>query len=147
MMDEEIDPQHDKRSLLRVTKEQVVLVSGTMLAATGVDLLAHLGPTGLVVGGILAFAAARHGQGLYEQVREALPSPAPTPSSQQRSNRSLFDWALGRFPDPAEEISPEEVERRDAPAAACDLLQQHDHTPTGVSLPRRLTIDEIVRHS
>jgi hypothetical protein len=83
--------------------------AGTFLAAGMVDLLAHLGPTGLVVGGIIAYAAARHGPELVEQVRENLPSPAlPQPSRQRstapaqqsgsQSKRTLLDRALGRFP-------------------------------------------------
>src|SRR5215471_16139875 len=79
-MDEQREEQQESHlpSVWHLTREQLTLASGTMLAATGVDLLAHLGPTGLVVGGILAFATARHGQGLYRQVQELL-SPAPEP--------------------------------------------------------------------
>src|SRR5215469_16663759 len=85
--------------------------TGTFLAAGIVDLLAHLGPTGLVVGGIIAYAAARHGPELVEQVRENLPSPAsPQQVSRQRSNapsqgdgskskRSFLDRTRGRFPE------------------------------------------------
>ena len=85
--------------------------AGTFLVAGMVDLLAHLGPTGLVVGGIIAYAAARHGPELVEQVRENLPSPAspqasrPTsnaPALRRESKRTFLDRALGRFP-PAEE--------------------------------------------
>ena|SRR5258708_40271684 len=88
--------------------------AGTFLVAGMVDLLAHLGPTGLVVGGIIAYAAARHGPELVEQMRETLPSPAlPQQASMQRSKaparqsgsqskRTLLDRALGRFP-PEEE--------------------------------------------
>ena len=99
--------------------------AGTFLAAGMVDLLAHLGPTGLVVGGIIAYAAARHGPELVEQVRETLPSPAfPQQASRQRSNapapqsgsgskRTLLDRALGRFP--AEEEDTILVEEPEAP--------------------------------
>ncbi len=45
---------------------------GTFLTVGAVDLLAHLGPTGLVVGGILAYVAAKHGPELASQAREAL---------------------------------------------------------------------------
>ncbi len=108
-MDEQREEQQESHlpSLWHLTREQVALASGTMLAATGVDLLAHLGPTGLVVGGILAFAAARHGQGLYTQV-QALLSPAPAPPRRSRlmkrrgHQRSVLDRALGRFPDALE---------------------------------------------
>src|SRR6266702_8881055 len=92
--------------------------AGTFLAAGMVDLLAHLGPTGLVVGGIAAYVASRHGPQLYEHAREALPSPparevsrqpvARSPRRQQRGQRerrgrSVLDRALGRFPEEDEE--------------------------------------------
>jgi hypothetical protein len=110
-MDEQREEQDDDTapsSLWHLTRQQVALAGGTMLAATGVDLLAHLGPTGLVVGGILAFAAARHGQGLYSQMQGLLsPAPAPPrrsrPMKQRGHQRSVLDRALGRFPDTLEE--------------------------------------------
>src|SRR5215469_8267765 len=109
-MDEQREEQQESHlpSVWHLTREQLTLASGTMLAATGVDLLAHLGATGLVVGGILAFAAARHGQGLYRQVQELLsPAPAPPrrsrPMKRQGQQRSMLDRALGRFPDTLEE--------------------------------------------
>jgi hypothetical protein len=78
--------------------------AGTMLAAGMVDLVAHLGPTGLVVGGIAAYVASQHGPELASWVREALPSPAPGVSRhpahppRRHGGRSLLDRALGRFP-------------------------------------------------
>jgi hypothetical protein len=107
-MDEQREEQqHDTTasSLWHLTREQVTLAGGTMLAATGVDLLAHLGTTGLVVGGILAFAAARHGQGLYRQVQglfSPAPTPAPAPPNAHPGKQSQRS-ALDRFPDTLEE--------------------------------------------
>src|SRR5260370_6114662 len=92
--------------------------AGSFLAAGMVDLVAHLGPTGLVVGGIAAYVASQHGPELASRVREALPSPAPLATKQAgkahtpRRNgggRSLLDRALGRFPD-AEDMRLEEVD-------------------------------------
>jgi hypothetical protein len=107
-MDEQHEEQQESHlpSLWHLTREHITLAGGTMLAATGVDLFAHLGPTGLVVGGILAFAAARHGQGLYSQVQGFLsPAPAPPrshPGKSRKNERSVLDRALGRFPDTLE---------------------------------------------
>src|SRR5258708_33776312 len=56
--------------------------AGTMLAAGMVDLVAHLGPTGLVVGGIAAYVASQHGPELASRARGALPSPAPLATKQ-----------------------------------------------------------------
>src|SRR5713226_4892442 len=87
--------------------------AGTFLAAGMVDLLAHLGPTGLVVGGIVAYAASRHGPDLLEQVRGALPArPSPsrqegaphTLASESGGKRSFLDRALGRFPAQEETV-------------------------------------------
>src|SRR5260370_10353306 len=50
--------------------------TGTFLTVGAVDLLAHLGPTGFLVGGIASYVAWRHGPELYEQVRGLLPHPA-----------------------------------------------------------------------
>lgn len=48
--------------------------AGTTLAATlPLDVLAHLGPTGIVVGGILSYVAWRHGPEIYSSVSGALP--------------------------------------------------------------------------
>src|SRR5258707_1389680 len=91
--------------------------AGTMLAAGMVDLLAHLGPTGLVVGGIAAYVASQHGPELASRMREALPSPAPLATKQvgkahlprRNGGRSLLDRALGRFPE-QEDMRLEEVD-------------------------------------
>src|SRR5260221_5281098 len=117
--------------------------TGTFLAAGVVDLLAHLGRTGLVVGGIIAYAAAKHGPELVEQVRENLPSPASPQVSRQRRNtvlaqhgrasagtraRSLLDRALGRFPEEeADTMLVEEEEEEDLPLL--DTLELGDLRP------------------
>jgi len=96
--------------------KQAATFAGSMAVTMGlVDVLAHLGPTGLLVGGIASYVAWRHGPELYEQVRELLPFPAQAGQSEpaaklpQRSGRSLLDRALGRFPEtlPASEQQDE----------------------------------------
>src|SRR5258708_8078703 len=76
--------------------------AGTFLTVGVIDLLAHWGPTGLVIGGILAYVAAKQGPELTSQVREALPSPpAGQPeveAPRQHGKRSFLDRALGRHP-------------------------------------------------
>jgi Mn-dependent DtxR family transcriptional regulator len=77
--------------------------AGTFLTVGVIDLVAHLGPTGLVIGGILAYIAAKQGPELANQAREALSSPpARQPEieePQQRGKRSFIDRALGRHPE------------------------------------------------
>ena len=100
--------------------------TGTFLAVGAVDLLAHLGPTGLVVGGIAAWVASQHGPQLASRVREALPSPdspsacgktrtAPSQPRGDQGTRSLLDRALGRF---AAEEDTVVVEEPEAPLVA-----------------------------
>src|SRR5713226_1617865 len=114
-MNEAQQPQEEFEDKQPVPLNQALgFGAGTFLTAGMVDVLAHLGPTGLVVGGILAYAASRHGPGLVEQMREAFPS-SPAPQVSRRagqgrnraeqhasSKRSFLDRALGRFPAPDE---------------------------------------------
>src|SRR5713101_3040224 len=87
----------------------------TFLAAGVVDLVGHLGLTGLVVGGIAAYVASQHGPELLEQVRGALPTrPSYTQAEKlhsrtSRSKRSVLDRTFGRFPA-HEETSLEDAE-------------------------------------
>jgi hypothetical protein len=111
---EEQPPEEEKRPLS--LGQSLSYGTGTFLAAGLVDLLGHLGPTGLVVGGIVAYAVAKHGPELVEQVREALPSPPAPPAVPRHvkqahtarqgggSKRSILDRTLGRFP--AQEDTP-----------------------------------------
>jgi hypothetical protein len=94
---------------------------GTFLAAGAVDLVAHFGPTGLVVGGIAAYVAAQHGPELVERARGVLsarpshrtPLEEPrTPASESGGKRSVLDRALGRFPV-REETYSEDTEDAD----------------------------------
>src|SRR5215470_17328810 len=125
--------------------------AGTMLAAGMVDLLAHLGPTGLVVGGIIAYAAAKHGPELVEQVRENLPSPAspqaarktrnaPSKPRGSQSTRTLLDRALGRFP--AEEEDTILVEEPEAPPI--EPGSQTRRLVTEIAHPIRLSPELVV---
>jgi hypothetical protein len=134
--------------------------AGTFVTVGVIDLLAHWGPTGLVIGGILAYVAAKHGPELAGQVREALPSPpAGQPEikgPQQHGKRSFIDRALGRFPKgelasaeaaaddtvivPGEEIEATTLQPEADPAFA------HTAAQTDVPGVARLTIEQIVSH-
>src|SRR5713101_3289076 len=54
----------------------------TFLAAGVVDLVGHPGLTGLVVGGIAAYAASQHGPQLLEQVKGAWPARPSSPQGE-----------------------------------------------------------------
>ncbi len=75
---------------------------GTLLAALPFDLLAHLGPTGLLVGGLASYVAWKHGPEVYDLMRDTLPFlPAlePEENAEKKQGRSFWDRALGRYPD------------------------------------------------
>lgn len=78
------------------------------LTMGGIDMLAHLGPTGLVFGGIAAIIAARHGKDILGHFKETFPVSGSEEEQEQemtqvtpsaRSHRSLADRLLGHFPD------------------------------------------------
>ena len=142
--------------------------TGTFLAAGKVDLLAHLGPTGLVVGGIAAYVAAQHGPELVERVREAFPPRAdgqPTEEvdqqgeekKQQHGGRRLIDRALGRFPEEKASPPPEGTAQDAAAPALLDDEEGARQPAEDAAFARaaaqkevpgvpRLTVDQIVRH-
>src|SRR5260221_9342869 len=94
-------------------KQSLSFGVGTFLTVGTIDLFAHLGPTGLVIGGIAAYVAAKHGPDLASQVREVLPSPPsmqPGIKERRRGKRSFIDRAIGRFPAPAQEETKQDAE-------------------------------------
>src|SRR5260221_237805 len=128
--------------------------------ATNRHLAAHLGPTGLVIGGILAYIAAKHGPELTSQVRETFPSPpARQPEigePRQRGKRSFIDRALGRFPKGelavAEAGAEDTIIVPEEDIEAANLQPEADaafaHTAEQLEVPGvpRLTIEQIVSH-
>src|SRR5258706_3585428 len=64
--------------------QQAKYAGATFATVGAVDVLAHLGPTGLFVGGLLAFVAYRHGPELVEGVRQYIPTSLSTPVSHER---------------------------------------------------------------
>src|SRR5579859_5613586 len=87
--------------------QQSVAFAGTTFVTMGmIDLLAHLGPTGLVLAGMAALVAYRHGPEVASQVRGIFPSPIPSDEENQEQGkpqklvpnpgaRSVLDWAIG----------------------------------------------------
>ena len=141
------DKLKEQRSLPLV--QSLTYGTGTFLAVGAVDLLAHLGPTGLVVGGIAAWVASQHGPVLASRVREALPSPGSpqacrktrtAPSQGSQSKRSLLDRALGRFP--AEEEDTIIVEEPAEPPP--EPNRQNRRLVTEIAHPIRLSPDLVV---
>ena len=124
---------------------------GTFLTAGVLDLVAHFGPTGLVVGGIAAYAASQHGPQLVGYLTEALPAgrlapPAVAPRRRGKSRsqpRSVLDRALGRFPD-------EDRQQDDTLPDDEDTLlvqDEEDEEEQDVWLPDSLTLGSLRPHA
>lgn len=116
MEEQQQEESNEQRASL---SQQLTYGVGTFLAAGAIDMIAHFGMTGLVVGGIAAYVASQHGPGLLEQAHEVIPARPMRQarrvvlSSEGKSQRSVLDRALGRFPANDAEQDVEEV--RDAP--------------------------------
>jgi hypothetical protein len=101
-------------------KQSATFAGSTLITMGLVDLVAHLGPTGLLVGGLASYVAWKHGPELYGYVRKRLSSShLPVSQAEQeeqqprRSGRSFLDRALGQYPDDQEEedlAQPKEAE-------------------------------------
>ncbi len=96
-MSEEVKKYEEKKYPV----QQSAICASSAAIVTGItDVLAHLGPTGLLVSGIASYIAWRHGPELYEQVRVLIPTPAQAgqsePVEQHPQRRSWLDRALGR---------------------------------------------------
>jgi hypothetical protein len=98
-------------------KQSAAMAGGTAASMLALDLLAHFGPTGLVVGGIASYVAWKHGPEILEQVQSLIPQrylPEPQPKTDQgerpemdeqqpTGDRSFWDRALGHHPKRAAE--------------------------------------------
>lgn len=69
MNDEQSEPFEEKTYPIR----QSAAFASTTFATMGlIDVLAHLGPTGLLVGGMASYVAWRHSPELYEYIKDRL---------------------------------------------------------------------------
>ncbi len=143
--------EHDESKRIPLT-QTIGYGAGTFLAAGIFDLAAHLGPTGLVVGGIAAYVASQHGPELIERVHEAMPArpmrheTSTAVTKRGKSGRSFLDRALGRFP--VLEVEVEEGTAYDADVSDDDYTMP-ELTPRivhPIQLARDVTLeaDEIV---
>jgi len=97
----------------------------TLLAALPFEVLAHLGPTGLLVGGLASYVAWKHGPELYDMARDTLTFLPALESGGQgeveqpasaKQGRSFWDRALGVYPEQDEQAQEEtgQAEPREA---------------------------------
>jgi hypothetical protein len=140
------DVQPDERASLPLGQSLSCGV-GTFLLAGAVDMVAHFGLTGLVVGGIAAYAASQHGPELLEHLKGAWPAarPAPPPAkvprtlaSHGKSQRSLLDRTLGWFPD---EEPDEDTVLVDATPAEQEPAETWERWPPAARPARERLID------
>jgi hypothetical protein len=133
---------------------QSAAFAGSTFVTMGlVDLVAHLGPTGLLVGGLASYVAWKHGPELYASVRRRLPSSQTSPEhadqeeqqSRHQGGRSFLDRALGRYPETLEEDGQEEETTRQ-PKDAPDPLSRvttargASDAPRSSLIPRQFTL-------
>lgn len=129
MSEEQLEEQLEEKQPFPLA-ESLSYGAGTFLTVGLIDLLAHLGPTGLVIGGILAYVVGKHGPEVTGQVRKALPAPPSRQpeieAPQRRGKRRLIDRALGRFPaqeetkQDAESSAPDDKDTRPLPGDSAD---------------------------
>jgi FtsK/SpoIIIE family len=151
------EPQIEKKYPV---KQSAAFAGSAAITMTIIDLFGHLGPTGLLVGGIASYVAWRHGPELYEQVRGLLPAPAQAGQSEQTEKlprqRSWLDRALGRHPEgelaPAETAADDTVVVPEEDIEPANLQLEADatftHPAEQIEVPgvARLTIEQIVSH-
>src|SRR5947209_2821730 len=79
-------------------KQSATFAGSTLVTMGLIDLLAHLGPTGLLVSGIASYVAWRHGPELYEHLRGVVSAQAtPTeqvPVASLTRSRPPQDWTV-----------------------------------------------------
>lgn len=117
--------------------ESILVGGGTFLAAGAFDVLAHLGPTGLVLGGIAALIAVRHGDEIMTGVKKFLPRRENEEDVPQNEGRTLVDRALGRFPQESiteSLIALPQVSRGTAPIRDIDIWRTWEFGPQNIYL-------------
>ncbi len=139
------EPMEEKRHPM---KHSVTFAGSTLVTMGLVDVLAHLGPTGLLVGGLASYVAWKHGPELYEYVREKLPSPTSSEQSEQederppKRGRSLLDRAIGRFPDDYGE--EDQAQPREATAQEGKDTKDALQKEVQASIPPQFRLDDVL---
>ncbi len=143
-MSEEQQQVSDKKYPAPVSAK---FAGGTLI--TALPVLAHFGPTGLLLRGIASLVAYRHGPEIYDMARDTLPflpslegRKAGSEQAGTPQGRSFWDRALGRYPDQDE---PAQEDGEQEPANEADFVRV-DQQSTDVPGVPRYGVDQIVRH-
>jgi hypothetical protein len=138
--------EHENTDKHTQLKQSAMAAGGTALTAGLIDVAMHMGPTGLVVGGIASYLAWRHGPDLIERVKELLPNQVQnggTPDAGSTENRepgkrTFADRLLGR---PAG--VPQVTEESDEPALPASVANKiADKRQQGSWIPPQFLLDD-----
>lgn len=95
-MQDELEQQGQK---IYPLKHKLGLAASAFLPISGLDLLAHLGPTGLLIGAIAGYVAWELGPDALSGIKRELSTLAPARVAQEKPRgRSIPDKLLGRYP-------------------------------------------------
>src|SRR6266516_5246842 len=118
---------------------------------TAVPILAHFGPTGLLLSGVASLIAYRHGPEMYAMARDTLPvlpslEGRGEPRARTSDERTMWDRLIGYRPDDQnEQVGSESQEsEQEAPANEADFVIE-DRSTEVPGVPR-YTVEEIVSH-
>lgn len=112
---------------------------------TAVPILAHFGPTGLLLSGVASLIAYRHGPEMYEMARDTLPflpslEGRGEPRARTSVERTMWDRLTSYYPEEGESQEGE----REAPTNEADFVTE-DRSTEVPGVPR-YTVEEIVSH-
>jgi hypothetical protein len=143
-MDESIKQGNNENELEEVApateKHSLGGALGTLATMGLVDVLAHLGPTGLVIGGIASYVVWKHGPEVYEQAGVHLPLPTLPHMKRKSGGRSFWDRALGRYPQVIDATTDAVEQEEDDPVFAAS------NTASDVPDVPRITVEQIAAH-
>lgn len=138
-------------------KQSATFATSTFAVMGLADVLAHLGPTGLLVGGLASYVAWKHGPELLEYVREQMREnfPSSDPSDEdaeqaeledtqpRKQGRGFWEWALGVYPD-EEQQAAQDQKTEDKPDQQKRNASQEDMSQAqsgkAVAIPSQFTI-------
>jgi hypothetical protein len=145
-MDEKIVSNEEREQAEQAPPEKHSIggAVGAFVTMGLVDVLAHLGPTGLVIGGIASYVVWKHGYEVCEQVGAQVPLPAWPHKRAHTGGRSLLDRAFGRYPQISEVVEStldDETQEED------DAVFTSPAAQTEVPGVARITVEQAIRHT
>ncbi len=134
------------------SEQRTIGGAGVTLAAMGlIDVLGHMGPTGLVVSGLASYVVWRHGPEVYNLVQHELGLPDLTArfgskKEPGRNSRTFWQKAWNIHPQGREEETIDE-EQLIADSRESDSVFTAPQISTEVPGVSRITIEQAVEHT